>query len=85
MIMLNFSREDGSKPNITPYLGAIAHVVAVALDGDTLIHVHPMNGRNPNEGMIHATFPTAGFYRLWIQFIDDSVLRVIPLSIEVQP
>lgn len=86
MVMLNvtLSRNDGTKAKITPYLGAFAHIVAVPTDGDALIHVHPMNTKNPNEGMLHATFPTKGVYRLWIQFMDDGNLRTIPLAIEVQ-
>lgn len=61
-------RTDGATPKITPYLGALAHVVATPDDGDSLIHVHPMNGTKPNEGMLHVTFPAKGFYRLWISF-----------------
>ena len=83
MIMVKFTRTDGTQPNIEPYLGAFAHVVAVPEDGDSLMHVHPMAGSNPNEGMIHATFPEAGNYRLWIQFIDGGNLKVIPLSVQV--
>jgi hypothetical protein len=85
MLMIDFSRDDGSAPAITPYLGAIAHVVAVSDDGDSLIHVHPVDGNRPNQGMIHATFPRAGFYRLWVQYLDDGILRIIPLSVEVLP
>lgn len=85
MIMLNvvLSRNDGSAVQIEPYLGAFAHVIAVPEDGDSLLHVHPMNGLKPNEGMLHATFPLAGQYRLWIQFIDGGNLRTIPLSVSV--
>lgn len=85
MAMLNviLGRNDGSQPSITPYLGAFAHVIAVTDDADTLIHVHPMGGSRPNEGMLHATFPRKGFYRLWIQFIDAGLLRTIPLSVQV--
>ena len=49
MVMLDLilSRTDGSKPVITPYLGANAHVMAVPSDGDALIHVHPMDTTVP--------------------------------------
>ncbi|QDK44646.1 hypothetical protein B9G69_010335 [Bdellovibrio sp. SKB1291214] len=83
--MLNFqiTREDGQAPEITPYLGAFAHVIAVSPDGDELTHVHPMEGSAPNTGMLHATFPTDGDYRVWIQLIDKGELKTIPLSISV--
>ena len=70
---------------ITPYLGAFAHIIAVpADDGDSLIHVHPMNGGQKNEGMLHATFPTAGLYRIWIQFLDNGDLKTVALVVEAK-
>lgn len=83
MLMVKLTRTDGTDAQIQPYLGAFAHVVAVPEDGDALMHVHPMDGAKPNEGMIHATFATAGEYRLWIQFDDGGDLKTIPLSIKV--
>ncbi|MBY0552968.1 hypothetical protein K2P97_00470 [bacterium] len=85
MVMLNFkvSRNDGLEPIMTPYLGALAHVIATPLAGNELIHVHPMNGNTPNTGMIHATFPREGEYRLWVQFNDRGELKTIPLSVIV--
>jgi tartrate dehydratase alpha subunit/fumarate hydratase class I-like protein len=83
MLDLNFSRTDGTRPNVTPYLGAVAHVVAVFNDGDTLVHVHPMEGGSENQAMLHVTFPFAGTYRLWVEFMDDGVLRKVPLSVVV--
>lgn len=84
-VMLNFkvSRSDGLAPVIKPYLGALAHVIATPAVGDELIHVHPMKGDQPNTGMIHATFPTDGEYRLWVQFIERDELKTIPLSVTV--
>lgn len=83
MLTVKFSREDGSSPSLTPYLGELAHAVGVLEDGDTLIHVHPMGTGNPNELMLHATFPEAGDYRLWVQFIDGNILKTVPLSVTV--
>lgn len=83
MLMLRFTEMDGSPADISPYLGAFAHVVATPEDGDALIHIHPMNGNSPNEGMVHVMFPSAGDYRIWVQFIDGGVLKTIPLSISV--
>lgn len=87
MTMLGFtvSRDDGQEPQMSPYLGAIAHVIAASPDGDELVHVHPMAGKNPNTGMIHATFQTPGDYRMWVQFNDHGELKTIPLSVQVTP
>lgn len=83
MLMLTFTEADGSPANISPYLGAFAHVISTPTDGSSLLHVHPMDGSTPNEGMLHATFPNPGFYRIWVQFIDGGVLKTIPLSVAV--
>lgn len=86
MVMINFevSRTDSSTSEITPYLGAYAHVIATALDSNELIHVHPMQGDKANSGMLHATFPISGDYRLWLQLVDGGVLKTIPLSVAVE-
>lgn len=83
MLKLTFTKADGSDGDIAPYLGAFAHVIAVSEDGGSLIHVHPMDGKKPNEGMLHVTFPNKGFYRLWVQFIDGGILKTVSLSVEV--
>ena len=83
MLDLKFLRNDGSTPQITPYLGALAHVMAVTGDADSLTHIHALNGSKPNEGMLHVTFPSKGFYRLWVQFMDGGVLKMVLLSVKV--
>ncbi len=84
MLGMTFSREDGTTPQISPYLGAMAHIVSTPSDGDSLIHVHPMAGSKPTTAMLHVTFPAVGFYRLWIQFVDKGELRVVSLAVKVQ-
>jgi hypothetical protein len=83
MLTLTLTEVDGSPANITPYLGAFAHIIATGEDGSSLIHIHPMNGNRQNEGMVHVTFPAAGYYRLWVQFVDAGILKTIPLSVAV--
>lgn len=83
MINIKFSREDGKPPKITPYLGAIAHVVSIRLGGHQLLHVHPMEGKTPDSAVLHVEFPEKGYYRLWIQYNDHEILRTVPLSLIV--
>lgn len=83
MLDVSFSRKDGSAPQITPWLGAPAHVVGVLSDGDTLIHVHPMDHGTAGRFMLHVNFPESGDYRLWVQFQDGGELRTVPLSVTV--
>ncbi len=85
MTMLDYTvtRSDRQEPRLTPYLGAMAHVIAVAPNGVELIHVHPRESDKSNTGMIHATFPTKGDYRLWIQIVDRGELKTVPLAVTV--
>ena len=78
MVVLN---ADGSRPEITPYLGALAHVVITDLTGTRLLHVHPME--MGGELMLHVEFPEAGDYRAFAQFIDGGQLRTVELSVRV--
>lgn len=84
MLTYTVSRNDGTKPDVTPYLGTNAHIIAVSPDGDDLIHAHPVDGDTTNTGMIHVTFPTAGDFRVWAQVIDSGVLKTVPLSVTVE-
>lgn len=77
------TREDGKAAVMKPYLGAFAHVIATPTSGDELLHVHPMSGAKPNEGMLHASFTKTGEHRLWIQFIEHDELKTIPVSVIV--
>lgn len=83
MPMLTFSRTDGSQPQITPYLGAKAHILIVSEDGDGIIHTHPMDHGMPNMLMLHTQFADEGAYRLWVQFMDNNLLKTVPLSVLV--
>ena len=83
MVMVNISRTNGTTPQITPYLGAKAHVVVVGNQGKSFLHAHPMDTENPLQMMAHVNFPKEGEYRVWVQFIDDKELKTIPLAVKV--
>ena len=55
---------DGSPVAIQPYLGAKGHLVALREGDLAFLHVHP----DANRLRFEATFPTAGRYRLFLQF-----------------
>lgn len=83
MLTLTMSRQDGSQPQISDYLGNKAHIIAVSSDGSSMIHLHPMEGSRANELTIHSEFPRAETYRIWVQFIDGGSLKVVPLAVSV--
>jgi hypothetical protein len=84
MLKLEFSRLDGTAPVLTPYLGSPAHIIEVSSDGDAIIHAHPMAlSGQPTKLMLHTTFAEKGDYRVWVQFVDGGMLKVVPLSVSV--
>lgn len=94
---LTFAAIRGGRPleALEPYLGAKGHLVALR-DGDlAYLHVHPTEGEGHEHGSsgdaephadetsFAATFPTAGRYRLFLQFKVDGRVRTVDYTVEV--
>jgi hypothetical protein len=74
--------KDGLPVRTETYLGAGGHLVALR-DGDlAFLHVHP----NENDDRIgfEATFPTAGAYRLFLQFKVNGAVQTVAFTEEVR-
>jgi hypothetical protein len=79
--------------DLQPYLGAKGHLVALREGDLAYLHVHPEEGghehggqpaaAHPNEIAFAATFPTAGRYRLYLQFRHESAVRTAEFTVEV--
>jgi hypothetical protein len=71
---LRFTITRGSAPIKTePYLGAGGHLVALREGDMAFLHVHPMD-----DGVrFAATFPTAGRYRLFLQFKHEGRVQTV--------
>jgi hypothetical protein len=71
---------DGKPVAIQDYLGAKGHLVALRQGDLAFLHVHP----DENSLKFMATFPTAGNYRLFLQFkTDDGRLHTAAFTQEV--
>ena len=71
---------DGAPVAIQDYLGAKGHLVALREGDLAFLHVHP----DANRLRFEATFPTAGRYRLFLQFkTDDGRLHTAAFTREV--
>jgi hypothetical protein len=86
--------KDGQTVHTEPYLGAGGHLVALR-DGDlAFLHVHPTEGGHGDEAAatdehddsvgFAATFPTAGRYRLFLQFQHEGRVQTVAFTQEVK-
>lgn len=85
--------------DLAPYLGAKGHLVALREGDLAFLHVHPEEaggGHGDDHGTADgghedsadevafaATFPTAGRYRLYLQFKHDGAVRTVEFTVEV--
>jgi hypothetical protein len=89
--MLTFSVTRDGKPvtDLQPYLGAYGHLVALRASDLAYLHVHPMG--EPGDGVtpagpeigFHATFPSDGDYRLFLDFKHQDLVRTAEFTISV--
>lgn len=90
---------DGHQVDTQPYLGAGGHLVALREGDLAFLHVHPSEHRDDGghgdagaAGDAHdagpisfaATFPTAGSYRLFLQFKVDGRVETVAFTREVE-
>lgn len=74
--------------DMKPYLGAMAHVAAFHEGDLEVVHMHPQeassDGASPSDLMVHADFPVAGLYRMYIQFQTGDQLTTAPITVAVR-
>jgi hypothetical protein len=88
-LTLSVSRDGKPVTDLQPYLAAYGHLVALR-DGDlAYLHVHP--GGEPGDGTtapgpdidFHATAPSVGNYRLFLDFKHGDVVRTAEFTVHV--
>lgn len=86
-LTLSVSRDGRPVTDLEPYLAAYGHLVALR-DGDlAYLHVHPQGA--PGDGttrpgpavVFHTTAPSAGRYRLFLDFKHDGVVRTAAFTL----
>lgn len=75
-------RRDGASVTTEPYLGALGHLVAIRVSDQDYLHVHPLDGGGP-QVRFAAALPSAGTYRLFLDFSVDGVVRTASFTVEV--
>jgi len=88
---LVLSVREGGRPVITlqPYLGAYGHLVALRAGDLAYLHAHPPGAADDDMGggpdlAFVMSFPTAGTYRLFLDFRAGGVVRTAAFTIEVR-
>ena len=74
--------KDGVRVRTEPYLGAGGHLVALREGDLAFLHVHPTREDGATVGF-GATFPTAGRYRLFLQFKHEGRIETAAFTQEV--
>jgi hypothetical protein len=97
---LNFavSRNGQEVGDLSPYLGAKGHLVALRQGDLAFLHVHPEEAEDghghsgghhgagdaaANEIAFAATFPSPGRYRLYLQFRHEGAVRTAQFTVSV--
>jgi hypothetical protein len=85
---LRFTVSRGGRPvgAVEPYLGARGHLVALRQGDLAYLHVHPEEHRGAANAIpFAADFPSAGSYRMFLQFKIAGVVRTAAFTVEVEP
>ncbi|MDN3020232.1 hypothetical protein PH210_29235 [Paenibacillus sp. BSR1-1] len=72
---------DLDQTNLTPYLGAMGHVVILDEYGKKFLHVHPTNDKEP---IFETQFEKPGIYKVWAEFKQNGKVRAFPFVIEIK-
>jgi hypothetical protein len=90
-LTLTVSRDGEPVTDLQPYLGAYGHLVALRASDLAYLHVHPMSeAADPATApgpqiAFHTTFPSAGTYRLFLDFKHRDAVHTAEFTVEGAP
>ncbi|MGV0789126.1 hypothetical protein ABQF33_19655 [Mycolicibacterium sp. XJ2] len=90
-LTLTVNRNGVPVDDLQPYLGAYGHLVALRAADLAYLHVHPMGGpgdagTRPGPAIeFHTTFPSAGQYRLFLDFQHRDAVHTAEFTVSVDP
>ncbi|MDF3338346.1 hypothetical protein P3H80_12995 [Mycolicibacterium septicum] len=90
-LTLSVSRDGKPVTDLQPYLGAYGHLVAVRASDLGYLHVHPMSdAADPATApgpqiAFHTTLPSAGEYRLFLDFKHRDAVHTAEFTVEGAP
>jgi hypothetical protein len=74
---------DGESVRTEPYLGAAGHLVAIRHGDMAFLHVHPHEDDTRDTVTFTGEFPTAGTFRLFLDFAHDGEVRTAAFTVVV--
>jgi hypothetical protein len=87
-LVLSVSRGGRPVTTLQPYLGAYGHLVALRTGDLAYLHTHPAGDAGDDTGgpdiAFATTFPTAGTYRLFLDFRARGVVRTAAFTVEAR-
>ncbi len=88
---LTFAVSRAGRPvdSLQPYLGAFGHLVTLRAGDLAYLHTHPAEpdhdgGSGGPTVRFGTTFPSAGTYRLYLDFQVDGQVRTAELTVDVE-
>ncbi|MEW9668430.1 hypothetical protein [Ammoniphilus sp. 3BR4] len=66
---------------LTPYLGAMGHVVILDEAAQNFLHVHPAAHHEP---IFETKFDKPGLYKIWAEFKQNGKVRAFPFVVEIK-
>lgn len=83
---LRFAVSRAGRPvALLPYLGAGGHLVALREGDGAFLHVHPVGDADRGRVAFETTLPSAGRYRLFLQYRVGAQVRTAAFTLEVAP
>ncbi|WP_412542933.1 hypothetical protein R8Z50_10765 [Longispora sp. K20-0274] len=80
-LALTVTRDGTPVTDLEPYLGSYGHLVALRAGDLAYLHVHPETGTAGPQISFFAEVPTAGAYRLYLDFQHGGVVRTAEFTV----
>lgn len=82
-LAFSVSRDGTPVTDLEPYLGARGHLVGLRQGDLAYLHLHPEAAAEDGAIVFHGSFPSAGAYRLFLQFQHQGAVRTTAVTVEV--
>jgi hypothetical protein len=82
-LVFRVARRGAAVTDLEAYLGAYGHLVAIRSSDGAYLHVHPTGASSPEQVAFAVHAPSAGTYRLFLDFQHRGVVHTAAFTLEV--